>query len=171
MTQARTCANGLVTPSLPQPWLAALLRMFVELVLNVASVFQMRARRLPAECHSDVTPAALPEGQTGIIQESKPAATSSQTTEALMLRDRDAIVSKHEGVLTAAGRTLARHGDLSSRKRALSRRSRKAKAEALSRNHSPAFGFADRWIPALRRFAPATGMTAIVSAKFRPHPA
>ncbi len=103
MTQARTCANGLVTPSLPQPWLAALLRMFVELVLNVGSFVQMRARRLPAECHSDVTPTALPEGWTGIIQESKPAATNSQTIEAFMLRDRDAIVSKHEGVLTHIG--------------------------------------------------------------------
>ncbi len=151
MTQARTCANGLVTPSLPQPWLAALLRMFVELVLNVGSFLQMRARRLPAECHSDVTPAALPEGRTDTQSENPTAAASSQTTEALMLRDRDAIVSKHERVLTAASRALARHGDLLSRKRALSRRSRKAKAEALSGTHSSTLGFADQWIPAFQR--------------------
>ncbi len=81
MTQARTCAHGLATPSLPQHWLAALLRMFVELVLNVASFLQMRARRLPAECHSDVTPTALPEGQSDITKEEPAHAPDSALVE------------------------------------------------------------------------------------------
>ena len=61
MTPVQTRGHGLGTPSLPQLLLTAVLRVLVELVLNVASTLRMRPSRLPAECHTDVPPAALPE--------------------------------------------------------------------------------------------------------------
>ena len=79
MTPAQTRANGLGNPSLPQLWLTAMLRMLVELVRNVVSTFQMNRRRLAAECHSDVTPTALPRVKTDTYQETKPAAPTSHT--------------------------------------------------------------------------------------------
>ncbi len=94
-----------------------MLCVFVELVLHAASTLRMIRRRLPAECHSDVTPTELPEAKNGKQQEVQPdrraparlSARSAETTEALILMDRQAIVSKGEGVLTDTSHTLARH--------------------------------------------------------------
>jgi len=47
MTLAQTHAHGFGTPSLPQPLLTAMLRAFVELVLNVAATLRMRRRHGP----------------------------------------------------------------------------------------------------------------------------
>jgi len=46
-----------------------MLHLFAMLVSSVASTLQMTRRRLPAECHSDVTPADLPRETTDTHQE------------------------------------------------------------------------------------------------------
>src|SRR5690349_20164123 len=101
MTQARTRANGLVTPSLPQLWLTAMLRAFVELVLNVVSSLRMGPSRLPAECHSDVPPQALPEENNDIQQQETNAAVPQDSSIALMVSSMAKAMrpSNHEGVL------------------------------------------------------------------------
>jgi hypothetical protein len=80
-------------------------------VLHAASTLRMIRRRLPAECHSDVTPADLPGRTRGIQHQETALAAQHGSPIALMLRDREAIVSKHEGVLTDASHTLAHHRD------------------------------------------------------------
>ena len=104
MTPAQTRAHGVMTPSLPQLLLTAMLRAFVELVLNVVSTLRMRPSRLPAECHTDVPPAALPE-ETNDTQKEELAA-QHRSPLALMLRSAASLrVSKHEGVLTTLSHT------------------------------------------------------------------
>ena len=46
-----------------------MLQLFAMLVSSVASTLQMTRRRLPAECHSDVTPADLPRETTDTFKE------------------------------------------------------------------------------------------------------
>ncbi len=111
MTPAQTRASGLGNPSLPQLWLTAMLRMLVELVRNVASTLQMTRRRLAAECHSDVTPTDLPRETSDTFQETHPAA-QHRSLIALILRDREAIISKDEGVLTTVSHTHNQSGPL-----------------------------------------------------------
>ena len=79
MTRHKHTHTGLVTPSLPQLLLTAMLQLFAMLVSSVASTLQMTRRRLAAECHSDVTPTALPRVKTDTHQETKPAAPTSHT--------------------------------------------------------------------------------------------
>ena len=79
MTPAQTRPYGVVTPSLPQLLLTAMLRVLVELVLNVASTLRMRPSRLPAECHTDVPPAALPEETNDTCKEPTAAKQRSHT--------------------------------------------------------------------------------------------
>ena len=100
MTRHKHAHTGLVTPQLPQLLLTAVLRVIAMLVSSVASTLQMTRRRLAAECHSDVTPAGLPRETSDTNQETTAAQHSSPIT--LILRDREAIVSKDEGVLTSA---------------------------------------------------------------------
>ncbi len=69
MTRHKHTHTGLVTPSLPQLLLTAMLHLFAMLVSSVASTLQMTRRRLPAECHSDVTPAGLPRETTDTFKE------------------------------------------------------------------------------------------------------
>ena len=69
MTRHKHTHTGLVTPSLPQLLLTAMLHLFAMLVSSVASTLQMTRRRLAAECHSDVTPADLPRETTDTHQE------------------------------------------------------------------------------------------------------
>jgi hypothetical protein len=59
MTRARNHANGVRSPSLPQLWLTAMLRAFVELVHLVASTIRMRLRR-PAVNATRQMPQPLP---------------------------------------------------------------------------------------------------------------
>ena len=100
MKQARTRAKGLVTPSLPQLWLTAMLRAFVELVRNVVSSLRMDPSRLPAECHSDVPPQALPHATTDTQQqEINPVAASDSdrpcSHQGLSSRKREALSRTH----------------------------------------------------------------------------
>ena len=69
MTRHKHTHTGLVTPSLPQRLLTAMLQLFAMLVSSVSSTLQMTRRRLAAECHSDVTPADLPREKTDTNQE------------------------------------------------------------------------------------------------------
>ncbi len=62
MTQARTRANGLVIPSLPQLWLTAMLRAFVELVQSVVSTLRMNWFRPARDWHTCEKDAVLPQG-------------------------------------------------------------------------------------------------------------
>ena len=54
--------TGLVTPSLPQLLLAAMLRLFAMLVSSVASTLQMPRRRRPVNATREM-PADLPGAQ------------------------------------------------------------------------------------------------------------
>ena len=65
----------------------------------------MTCRRLPAECHSDVTPAGLPRETTDTHQETEPAA-QHRSSIALMLSSTQSVrSSNHEGVLTTVNHT------------------------------------------------------------------
>jgi hypothetical protein len=55
----------------------AVLMLVVSLVRHAVSILQMGRIRLPAECHSDVTPAALPTGKTGIDKKEATLPTAS----------------------------------------------------------------------------------------------
>jgi hypothetical protein len=98
--------------------MAALLRLAAMLVSHVVHPLRMLFSLLSRECHTDVEPDRLPATEDGISEKVQPAATPSQTQDALMLRDRDvsrrsrkakaeAIVSKHEGGLTGASHVMA----------------------------------------------------------------
>jgi hypothetical protein len=102
MTRHKHTHTGLVTPSPLDRWIDAMLRVLAMLVSSVRSTLQM-TRRLAAECHSDVTPAGLPRETSDTNQETTAAQHSSPIT--LILRDREAIVSKDEGVLTPVSQT------------------------------------------------------------------
>ena len=93
MTPAQTRANGLGNPSLPQLWLTAMLRMLVELVRNVASTFQMSRFTSKRDWHTPDDEAPLPRVKTDTHQETNTAAQHCSPI-ALILRDREAIVSK-----------------------------------------------------------------------------
>jgi hypothetical protein len=79
MTRAHLRANWIRPPSLTELWLGALLRAFAMLVSFAANFLRMRPSRLSRECHVDVTPATLPEPESGILMETQEAAASSQT--------------------------------------------------------------------------------------------
>jgi hypothetical protein len=103
MTRAHLRANWSGVPSLTELWLGALLRAFAMLVSFAANLLRMRPSRLSRECHADVTPAMLPEPESGIIMETKEAAGRSQPIEALMLSSASsARPSKQEGGLPYA---------------------------------------------------------------------
>ena len=105
MTRHKHTHTGLVTPSLPQLLLTAMLQLFAMLVSSVASTLQMTRRRLAAECHSDVTPAGLPRETTDTHQETEPAA-QHRSSIALMLSSTQSVrSSNHEGVLTTVNHT------------------------------------------------------------------
>jgi len=105
MTRHKHTHTGLVTPSLPQLLLTAMLHLFAMLVSSVASTLQMTRRRLAAECHSDVTPAGLPRETTDTHQETEPAA-QHRSSIALMLSSTQSVrSSNHEGVLTTVNHT------------------------------------------------------------------
>ncbi len=80
MTWHKHAHTGLVTPSFPQLLLTAMLRLFAMLVSSVASTLQMTRRRLPAECHSDVTPADLPRETIDTFKEPEAVPQDSTLT-------------------------------------------------------------------------------------------
>jgi len=88
MTQAHSRANWSGVPTLSQLWLAALLRVLAMSVSHVANVFRMLVRRLPRECHTDVTPHRLP-ARTRDIPETSTGATEAPATPAHPGESRD----------------------------------------------------------------------------------
>ncbi len=105
MTRHKHTHTGLVTPSPLDQWIDAMLQLFAMLVSSVRSTLQMTRRRLPAECHSDVTPAGLPRETSDTHQETEPAA-QRRSPIALMLSSTQSVrSSNHEGVLTTASHT------------------------------------------------------------------
>ena len=114
MTRHKHTHTGLVTPSLPQLLLTAMLQLFAMLVSSVASTLQMTRRRLAAECHSDVTPAGLPRETTDTHQETEPVAASDYDCPiALMVSStRSVRPSNHEGALTPVSYTHHGSGPL-----------------------------------------------------------
>ena len=104
MTLVRTRANEVGSPSLRQPWLAVMLRAFVELVHNLVSTFRMIWPAIKRDSHAHDDEAALPQEKTDTIKE--PIAVTHDSPIALMLRSAAKLrVSKHEGVLTAVSHT------------------------------------------------------------------
>ena len=80
MTRHKHAQTGLVTPSLPQHWLTATLRMLAMLVLNVASTLQMIYRR-EAVNGTQPTPTDLPKAKTDTqSQKANNAAQQSSPT-------------------------------------------------------------------------------------------
>ena len=105
MTRARNHANGVRSPSLPQLWLTAMLRAFVELVLNVASTFRMKARRSPVNA-TPTTPLDLPQRTTDTHQETTAAQQSSPPIALMVSSTQSVRPSNHEGVLTTPSVSL-----------------------------------------------------------------
>lgn len=171
MTQALSRANWIGPPSLCQLLLETLLRVAAMLWSNLAATFRTclavadlsrrsrkakaeRRRRMilsrPArECHTTQTPQALPGKTRDPIKETDLAVENSESKEALILRAHEVRVSKDESAPTAASNMTAPRG-VSSRKCA-----------ALSGTHQSTSANAGPWVPALRRFAPPAGMTAV----------
>ena len=87
MIQAQPRAYGLGIPSPLDHWIDATLRVFAELVRNVARFFGtkslgMRPSRPAAECHSEVTPAPLPRenGNSNSNRSSSSRSTTGSTS-------------------------------------------------------------------------------------------
>ena len=99
MTQARTHANEVGSPSLPQLLLDALLRLFVELVQNVVATLWMRRSDQTCDWHTDPIVNALPGETTDPTKD--PHAVQPDSPIALMVSStRSVRPSNHEGVLT-----------------------------------------------------------------------
>jgi hypothetical protein len=82
--------------------MASTLRVLAMLVSILALLLKMRPSRVPGECHTDVTPAALPDAERDPIKETSSAAPHGDSNEGLTLRTiAQAIVdSKGEARLT-----------------------------------------------------------------------
>ncbi len=107
MTPTQTRANGLGTPRLPQFWLTVALRLFVELVLNVASTFRMKARRSPV-IGTPTTPPNLPERTTDTQSKETQTAVQPDSLNSAHAEQRSSAArpSKHERVLTTPSVSL-----------------------------------------------------------------
>ena len=81
-----------------------MLRVLVELVLNVVSTLRMRPSRLPAECHTDVPPAALP-GETNDTFKETEAVPQDSPIALILSSTRSVRPSKDEGVLITVSHT------------------------------------------------------------------
>ena len=84
-----------------------MLRAFVELVLNVVSTLRMRPSRLPAECHTDVPPAALPGEANDTCNKEPPAVPQDSSPISAHAEQRSfaARPSKHARGLTVMSHT------------------------------------------------------------------
>ena len=100
MTPVRTHANEVGSPSPVQPWLAAMLRLFVELVQNLVSTLRMKPLpplRAPLrDWRTETAGLSPPVEKTDPIKE--PIAVPPDSPIALILR-RPKAVSKDEGCL------------------------------------------------------------------------
>ncbi|MDP3495821.1 MAG: hypothetical protein Q8R82_22155, partial [Hyphomonadaceae bacterium] len=97
MTRHKHAQTGLGTPSPLDRWIDAMLCVFAMLVQFVVSTFQMNRRHARVNARRAM-PAALPRVTSDTIKET--SAAKHRSPIALTLRDREAIVSKDEGVLT-----------------------------------------------------------------------
>ena len=104
MTQERTRAYGVGSPSRGQLLLIAMLRALVALVHNVVSTFQMKHKPLLRDWHTDRAHVSLPRTKNDTQQqETNSVAARDNDPIALILRSTPkACVSKDEGVLTAS---------------------------------------------------------------------
>jgi hypothetical protein len=93
MTPTRTVANEVGSPSPVQLLLAALLCLFVELVLNVASTLRMSFRR-PVAIGTRPTPDALPREKTDSQQQGSNTVAASDHDD-----DRKIIIVPGSGSL------------------------------------------------------------------------
>ena len=99
MTPARTHANEVGSPSLPQLWLDALLRLFVELVQNVVATLRLTPLRPLRDWHTETAEMSHPAETTDPTKE--PHAAQHRSPIALMLSSTQSVrPSKHERVLT-----------------------------------------------------------------------
>ncbi|MEQ1610962.1 MAG: hypothetical protein ABL956_18660 [Hyphomonadaceae bacterium] len=105
MTPAQTRAHGQVTPSLPPPWLAAMLRVVAEFVQIVVSTFRMRLRRPPVNGTWSL-PQPPPGKKTDTYKETIPIAARDNGSIVLKLRRAAKLrISQYEGVLTTMSHT------------------------------------------------------------------
>ena len=93
MTRHKHAHTGLVTPSPLDRWIDATLRAFAMLVHYVVSTLQM-IRRPDRVNATRATPADLPRAKTDIQQQETHEAAQHRSPIALILGDREAIVSK-----------------------------------------------------------------------------
>ena len=85
MTRHKHAHTGLVTPSLPQLLLTAMLRVFAMLASSVSSTLQM-TRRPDRVNATRATPAVLPRAKTDIQQQETHEAAQHRSPLALILR-------------------------------------------------------------------------------------
>jgi hypothetical protein len=69
MTQARTRANGLVTPSPLDRWIDAMLRVLAELVHRLVSTLPMNRLRSRRDWHTPEADTVLPQGTNDTTQQ------------------------------------------------------------------------------------------------------
>ncbi len=113
MTQARTCANAVGSPSLPQLWLIVMLRMFAALAHSVVSTFQMRSNRQPRDWRTDRVDASLPRMKNDIQHQEATTAVPQDSPSALTVSSTQCVrPSNHEGALTNASSALAQSGGI-----------------------------------------------------------
>ena len=106
MTRHKHAQTGLVTPSLPQHWLTATLRMLAMLVHIVASTLQMIRRRDPVNA-TQAMPSDLPQAKTDTQQQEPNPAAKHRSPIALMVSSTQSVrPSNHEGVLTTPSVSL-----------------------------------------------------------------
>jgi len=97
MTRHKHTHTGLVTPSLPQRLLTAMLRVLAMLMSNVASTLEMITRRPPVNATRKM-PADLPRETSDTHQETEPVAASDQSSNPpgyLSSRQRAALSGPH----------------------------------------------------------------------------
>ncbi len=82
-----------------------MLCLFVELVRNVVSTFQMRSFPLKRDWHTPDDEAALPRVKTDTHQEANTAAQHRSPIALIPSSAQSARPSKHEGVLTTVSHT------------------------------------------------------------------
>ena len=104
MTSARTHANEVGSPSLPQLLLDALLRLFVELVQNVVATLWLKLLRPLRDWHTETAETSQPAETTDPTKDHH--AVQPDRPIALMLSSTQSVrPSKHERVLTIVSHT------------------------------------------------------------------
>ena len=96
MTEHKALHTGLVSPSPLDRWINALLHAFAMLMSFAACLCSMRLIRLPAACHSDATPEALPCRKSGKFRETLQAAASSH------IADTSSTCESREGLMVSS---------------------------------------------------------------------